>query len=161
MNRLWWASGSLSVLLAVLLLAGCAGDGGGVVARDWWVRELVPGQEVTAGYGVLVNGTDAVVRVVRVESDCCERVEMHRSVHEDGQVRMLPVAALGLLAGQSLEFVPGGYHLMLYGPRFGGGDAVELRFYLDDGAVLRVSAALRAPGAAPESAAPGHGRHRR
>ena len=80
----FWQGNLMRGVLAGLLvvLAGCSGGGdgaAGLVVRDWWVRAPLPGQEVAAGYGVLVNDGDAVVRVVRVESDCCRRVEMHRS----------------------------------------------------------------------------------
>ena len=68
-------------------------------------------------------------------------------------MRMLEIAALGLVGGQSLEFEPGGYHLMLYEPDFGDAATLVLRFYLGDGAVVRARAALRPP----EAVRPGRG----
>ncbi len=127
-------------LLLILSTSASAGD---VEVRGAWIREPPP-ESNAAGYLTLRNRGDRPRRVVRVESDGAERVEMHRSVIEDGMARMIPVAAIEVPPGGEVELAPRGLHLMLIHPRpLRGGDELELRLELDRGEFLEVQAVVR------------------
>ena len=65
-------------------------------------------------------------------------VELHESVIEDGVARMVALDELALQPGATVQFAPGGKHLMLMRP---GDDlvSVTLEFHAGDTVVLRVS----------------------
>lgn len=90
------------VLAALALLAGspapvAAGPAG---VRNAWVRLPPPGTPAAA-YFTLHNRTDQGLTLVGATSPDCQRVEIHRSVVEDGMARMEPAGPL--------EIPPGGY----------------------------------------------------
>ena len=61
-----------------------------------------------------LTGAGAADRLVGASSPVAGVAELHRSVNENGVMRMLPVPALVLDAGQTIELKPGGYHIMLF-----------------------------------------------
>lgn len=103
-HRLAWGP------LALMLMAGFA------QANELQVTNarlsLLPGDTPSAGYFRLHNAGDKPVTLVGADSDAFESVEMHMSMSNDGIARMQPVSTLGIAPGETLEFAPGGYHLM-------------------------------------------------
>ena len=103
-HRLAWGP------LALMLTAGFA------QANELQVTNarlsLLPGDMPGAGYFRLHNAGDKPVTLVGADSDAFESVEMHMSMSNDGIARMQPVSKLGIAPGETLEFAPGGYHLM-------------------------------------------------
>lgn len=73
---------------------------------------LLPGDMPGAGYFRLHNAGDKPVTLVGGDSDAFQSVEMHMSMSNDGIARMQPVSKLDIAPGETLEFAPGGYHLM-------------------------------------------------
>ena len=128
--------------LLLMLIAGAA-SAGEVTIHDAWVREPPPGANAAA-YLTIRNASDAAVRIVSVSSPAAERVELHKSSIEGGVARMTPVASLEVPAGGSVEFAPGGLHVMLIHPaRLEAGHTVPLRFALEGGGALEVEATVR------------------
>ena len=66
----------------------------------------------------VVNDGDVDDRLLRVESDIAQRVELHQMRNDGGVMRMraLPDGVVVPAHGK-LELKPGGYHLMLIKPR--------------------------------------------
>lgn len=67
-----------------------------------------------AGYFIM-KGSAQPDQLIGVSSPAAQRVEIHRSTMADGIARMEAVGAVDLPAGHSVQFAPGGYHLMLFG----------------------------------------------
>ena len=104
----------LKVLLVVGLLAvslgGCAappaasspqgsGQGPGaakVQAADVWVRAATTGN--SAAYMILRNGGEASDRLVKVESDVADAVELHKSTMDGSMMKMEPVDGIDIPA---------------------------------------------------------------
>ncbi|MEM9256691.1 MAG: copper chaperone PCu(A)C [Pseudomonadota bacterium] len=80
---------------------------------DAWVRALPPSQNNTAAYMTLFNAGIEPARVISVTSDLAGRVEIHRSQHVDGYMRMEQLDDLTVPAGARVLLEPGGTHLML------------------------------------------------
>jgi len=119
-----------------------------LVGAVWWVAEmepaepveidnarirLVPGGAPMAGYMVLRNRGDDVIRLVGASAEPFGRVMIHRTVIENGQARMEHQSGgVAVAPGEAVEFKPRDLHLMLMQPQaeLGVGDTVEvvLRF---------------------------------
>lgn len=75
-----------------------------------------PTIKVHGAYFELSNATQAQIAIIGASSKDYGRVEMHRSKVEGGMAIMEPVDSLIVEAGRSLQFEPGGLHLMLIEP---------------------------------------------
>jgi copper(I)-binding protein len=100
----------------VAWLAGCGGDSGSLVASNVLVPAPIPGREMTAGYLTLENRSDAPVTVTGVSSPQFGIVEMHDSTVANGVSRMRQLREISVPPGSSVQFAPGGKHLMLMKP---------------------------------------------
>jgi copper(I)-binding protein len=136
---------SRSLLLAWLFTAAAAADETGLVVRDAWIREAPPGASVLAGYLQLENrGPEALV-VDTMSSRDFGRIELHRTLVEEGVARMLPVGHLEIAAGESVILEPGGMHLMLFNPGrpLQVGDGVDFSIQLANGVSHAFQATVR------------------
>ncbi|MFT5603097.1 MAG: copper(I)-binding protein [Paracoccaceae bacterium] len=100
---------------------------------DGFVRGLPPGQKNTAAFFTLENMTATPWTIVRVASPAAERVEMHQHKHRDGMMGMRELERLAVEPNSSVEFAPGGLHLMLIGLKqpLRENDQVLLQFFSD------------------------------
>ncbi len=135
----------LALLLMCLPLSATAGE---LRVVSPWIREAPPTAQVLAGFAMLHNGSSRERRLVAIESEDFERVEMHRTLIEDGVARMLPQASLVIPANGRLSLEPGGHHLMLIGPRraLTEGDRVTLSLRFADGETLPAAFEVRRGG---------------
>lgn len=131
---------SLPALIAALLLCACSVEQAPLVATDVAVSNPGPGMQMSAGYFSLANHTKDTITIDRVSSPDFESVKMHESILENGISRMVPLTDFAIPPGGSVQFKPGGKHLMLMGPS-GGDEAVTLEFYAGDALLLTVNAA--------------------
>lgn len=98
------------LMMGVACAAQAASEG--VSISDARLR-LLPGDLPMAGYFVLHNGSDHAVQLTGAACSAFRMVMMHRTVHENGMDRMVMIKAITVAPGKSVEFAPGGYHLML------------------------------------------------
>lgn len=106
---------ALAVLCAVIPAPACAQPALG--AEDPWIREAPPGAQAMAGYVLLRNRTDTALRCDAATSPDFGAIEIHRSVVENGQSRMLRSQVVEVPDGGTAALAPGGYHLMLFRPQ--------------------------------------------
>ena len=110
----------------------CSGAwAGSVTISDGWFRALPAGLP-SGGYFKLHNGTDKPILLTSADSPACGMLMLHRSMHTSGMEHMLPAGNLEVVAGGTLVFAPGSYHLMCMEPtsamKPGGIVTVTLRF---------------------------------
>lgn len=96
-------------IAATLLVAGAAHAQ--VTVQDAWVRATVPQQKATGAFMRLTAAQDA--RLVSASSPVAGVTEVHEMKLVDNVMKMRPLPALDLPAGQVVELKPGGYHIML------------------------------------------------
>lgn len=130
------------LILACLLAAACFDATAPLVASDIVIKRPLPGMRMSAGYLSLRNEGNEAITITGVSSPQFGSVELHETVDEDGISRMVKLAELTIPPGSSVEFAPGGKHLMLMGPR-GDLGTVSLEFYSGDTVVLRIEAAAK------------------
>ena len=104
------------LLLACLCSGKVMAAGPSLAISDAWIREAPPGATVLAGYLRLANTGDKALVISAIRSQDFERIELHRTVVEEGIARMLPVERLEIPPGDSISLEPGGMHLMLFNP---------------------------------------------
>jgi copper(I)-binding protein len=104
------------------MMIGCALLGVALGARagslevtDGYVREMPPGQTVSAAFMTLRNTTAQPIALVAATTDVADRAEIHGHRHSAGGMRMYKVGRLAIPAGATQPLQPGGYHLMLIG----------------------------------------------
>ena len=92
-----------------------------------WIRPHPQGRDVTAAYFTAQLAEGEIDRLVAARIDGAERVELHtHTMDEQGMMRMRPVGPQDLTAGETLDFAPGGLHLMVFGlAPVAEGDTVE------------------------------------
>lgn len=121
------------MMAALLLLTGCgsvAPDCEGLIINNLWIREAPPGASVQAGYFDAYNPTGNDIRLVAIESPDFDRVEMHETIRDGDGMAMRPIDTATVPPIATLNFQPGGKHLMLFSPRlqYSAGDKVEVVF---------------------------------
>ena len=104
---------------------------GQVQIQDAWARPTVPGQTVGGGY-FRVDGGPTADRLTAASTDIAQAVELH-TMRMDGDVmRMRQLDSVDVPANQSVEFKPGGMHVMLIGLKtplkVGNSFPITLRF---------------------------------
>jgi len=77
-----------------------------------WIRASVPGQTNGAGYMTIEHHGKQDDRLLAVQSEVAERIELHTVVTENGMARMRQVEGIALAAGKKTALAPGGYHVM-------------------------------------------------
>jgi copper(I)-binding protein len=107
-----WSLGALA--LSILLAAVGALAAADVSVENAWLRQLLPGQNRTAGYFDIVNHGSKPVTLVGAESNAAAAIEFHRSIHNGDVVRMQRIEKVVVGAGETVRFQPGGLHLMLF-----------------------------------------------
>jgi len=137
------------ILKLMLLTCLCTGEvwaaGPSLAVGDAWIREAPPGVAVLAGYLRLDNRGDKALVVEAIRSQDFERIELHRTVVEEGVARMLPVDRLEIPPGGSVSLEPGGMHLMLFNPGrpLRQDDRVAFSVELADNACQRFEAVVK------------------
>ncbi|NIN73110.1 MAG: copper chaperone PCu(A)C [Gemmatimonadetes bacterium] len=77
-----------------------------------FVTEPVTGERAAMYFSVTNNG-DVDDELLAVSTTAAAVAEIHRTEHEGGTMKMVPVDALTVPAGGSVDLAPGGYHVML------------------------------------------------
>lgn len=81
-----------------------------------WARATPNGASVGGGYMTITNTGNAPDRLVGGSSDASARFEIHNMSMDNGVMKMRPVeSGIEIKPGQTVEFSPGGYHVMFVG----------------------------------------------
>lgn len=135
--------------LVVGLLAAC-GDAPPQAVRfeSARIRLPVPGTDKAVGYFQMTNNTDEVITLVGVRSGNVRSIEMHTMIREGDMMRMRRLQTVEVQPDETVEFVPGGRHLMMFGAD-GLGDRVDLVFNSVEGGEYRHTFTTFLPGDSP------------
>lgn len=113
-RQLFWLQ--TAVALAVTAAAACTAredpESIEITVSQVFVAEPVTGERAAMYFSVTNNGTDDD-ELLAVSTAAAHVAEIHRTTHEGGTVKMVPVDALTVPAGGRLDLAPGGYHVMM------------------------------------------------
>ena len=135
-------------ILLALTLAACSWlpvAQAEVQVEDAWVREAPPGARMLAAYLTVKNSGTEDRMLVEVQSPAFSHVMLHKSEVVDGVARMIHLDEVVIPARGSVQFQPGGLHLMMPAPeaRLSAGDRVPLVLIFADGSRIEVQAEVR------------------
>lgn len=152
---------SLSILSFSVMAAAATAQSQDVQVKQAWARATPPGVQVGAAYAVIENDGNAADRLLAVETDVCQVVEIHSTTHADGRMQMRPVESVDVPAHGRVVFGPGGLHLMLVDLKqpLRAGQQLPITFVFQTAGRISVQAPIAAMGAmqAPgDSAHQGH-----
>ncbi|SDD79710.1 copper chaperone PCu(A)C [Kordiimonas lacus] len=100
--------------LALPALAHGEHEGEGIEVEKVWARKT--SRTVSAAvYLTITNNTHDVIELTGASTDIANTTMIHRSYEEDGIMKMDHVMSVPLKPGETFEFAPGGYHVMLMG----------------------------------------------
>jgi periplasmic copper chaperone A len=87
----------------------------GIMPHDFWVNSALKGEDSDA-YMLIHNHSLIDDSLMGISSSVAEHVEIHQSrMSNEGNMEMIPEAALALPAKYMVEVLPGSYHFMLIG----------------------------------------------
>jgi copper(I)-binding protein len=121
-------------------------SGGALTVTGAWARAAAAGGE-TAAYFTIVNGQSAGDALVGVTTDVAQSASVHQtSADASGMMGMHPVPSLAIPGGGTVEFAPGGYHVMITNLKtaLNAGDRVQLTLTFQNAGVVTVTADVRA-----------------
>ncbi len=106
-----------------------------IIAKDAHIRAMPPGQKVTAMFLTLDNPSATIHRLVKVESNVSDAVELHEHKHEEGMMKMGQVSSITIPVKGSVALAPGGYHVMMIGLKkdLKVGEKVAVKLIFEDG----------------------------
>ncbi|QFT53378.1 copper chaperone PCu(A)C [Microbulbifer sp. THAF38] len=107
---------------------------------EGYARETPPGAPMSAAYLSLHNTGEHLLQLTAVElsGDTKGSANLHTTERAQGVSRMRPLEKLAIAAGEKLQMVPGGVHLMIHGVRLRAGESLPLRLLFADGSSLEV-----------------------
>lgn len=101
-----------AILLATLLVSGCA-NAGEFKVMDAWARTAALGEN-GAVYFIISNATDTDDILLNANTDVASAAEVHMSMADsNGVMSMKMQEAVPVPAQQEIIFKPGGLHVML------------------------------------------------
>ncbi len=103
------------IALLLIIASGCATQGPNAAVKDLWARTSPSAAANAAFYMVVENDGNEPDRLIRADSPACQVTELHEMYAKDGGVMgMRPVEGgfVEIPAGESVEFKPGGLHVM-------------------------------------------------
>jgi len=130
---------TLVLSLAIIFLSACVGDPGPPVSvTNVKILAPMPGSSAGVAYFKIENRSESAITVSRINSPQYNGVEMHETTIEDGVSRMRPVESIRVEPASSVDFMPGGKHLMLMDPSTSvvPGSPVTLEFHYDFGLLI-------------------------
>jgi periplasmic copper chaperone A len=112
-----------------------------------WARATPAGAGSGGAYFTILNAGKQTDTLVSLASPAAERVEMHRTVIENGLSRMRPAGQLVINPGQTLHVAPGGLHVMLTGLKkpLVAGTRLPLVLTFRQAGEITVQVSVRAP----------------
>jgi copper(I)-binding protein len=135
------------IILAALLLTSATSFAGGghMMIHDAWVREAPPNAKMMAGYFSMMNHSGETRKLVGASSKQFKKVEIHKTINEGGVAKMKAQSSVEISTGATVDFKPGGLHLMLMNPKqpLKAGDKVELMLNFNDGEKVAVTAEVK------------------
>ena len=120
---------------------------GKLEVKDGWVRPAGKGMN-TAFYFKAINNSDKADTLLSVKSDVAKMVQMHETFSKNGMMGMRQVKAIPIKSKSTLEFKPGGYHVMVMNLKkdLKKGSLAEFTLHFKYAGDVTVKAPVKMPG---------------
>lgn len=120
-----------------------------VKVTDATVRLLPPGVPNTAAYFSIENSSDTSQVLIGASADFATKAEIHNHILVNDMMRMEQQSEVVIEPGQSVQFAPGGLHIMLFGLKqpLLDGQFVTISLQTKDGESIIITANVARPSA--------------
>jgi periplasmic copper chaperone A len=134
------------LLVASLILNACTMATGITISKAW-ARPAANGDN-GAVYFLLQNHSAGKDELVSVSSDVAEAAEMHLSSMEGDVMQMAQVDSLPIKGKASIQFEPGGLHVMLVGLKqeLKVGDEIQITLHFKEHEDITVKVSIQENG---------------
>lgn len=108
----------LTVIMASLMLyvPAQAQQFGDLRIEGAWIRQMPAVAPASAGFMTIHNQGNKDDRLIAVNADISQKIEIHNMIMEDGVMKMRPLAdGIPIPAKGSITLAPGGKHIMFMG----------------------------------------------
>jgi len=109
-----------------------------------WVRPAGKGMNSALYLSIKNNNTTSDI-LYKVGSDAAELVQMHQTVEKNGMAAMQRVKSVTIPAHKTIEFKPGGYHVMLIELKrdLNAGEKISFTLYFKRAGRIKVQAEVK------------------
>jgi copper(I)-binding protein len=120
-----------------------------VIVTEATVRLLPPGVPNTAAYFSIQNTSDTSQTLIGASADFVAKAEIHNHIMKDGMMSMQHQPEVVIQPGETIQFAPGGLHIMLFGLKqpLREGQSVEISLQTKEGESISISANVARPSA--------------
>ena len=124
-----------------------------VIVTEATVRLLPPGVPNTAAYFSIQNHSDTSQILVGASADFASRAEIHNHIMVNDMMRMQQQSEVVVQPGESVQFTPGGLHIMLFGLKqpLREGQSVTFSLQTKEGESISIIAKVARPKASAHS----------
>jgi copper(I)-binding protein len=145
MKRLF---GLIVVLAALILPFAVAAQGPGVEIKHPWSRATFA--KTGAAYLTIHNKGGASDALIAVSSPTANKAMVHRTIMEEGVMKMRPALPVELAPGATVKLAPGGLHVMLMGLKapLKEGEVVPITLTFENAGAIAIEARVGPAGAA-------------
>lgn len=135
-------------LLIVLFISVCPDSFADLKVNEAKVRLLPPMVPNTSAYFSITNTGEKDRVLVAATSEIAKTIELHAHIMKDGMMSMQQQEKVVIPAGQTVEFKPGGLHLMIFGliKPLRVDQKVDLNLITEDGETIAISGTVVRPG---------------
>jgi len=106
---------AILVVLSAELARAADYQAGTLHIEQPWSRATPKGAATASGYLRITNNGREADRLVAASVEVAKTVQFHITIVEDGVAKMRPLPGVEIPPGQTIEFNPGGSHLMFTG----------------------------------------------
>ena len=85
-----------------------------ITVTDGYIKESIPGTDITAAYMAISNTGDKAITLQKVSSTISDRIEIHEHSMANGMMRMREVGEVTIKADSKVVLQPSGLHLMIF-----------------------------------------------
>ncbi len=132
--------------MMALLLTAFAAQAHEIQVTDAWLRAAPPNAPALGVFMQIENASDGNHAVVAARTTLdVARVELHRTMMQDGVMQMVPHDRIPLAAETTTRLEPGSWHVMLITPKTVPveGETIGVTLVFDDGTEQTVTAEVR------------------
>jgi len=123
------------LLISFIFLVAVEAEDTRLEIKEAWIPEAPPGVSAMAGYMRLLNTGTEVLLITGASSPDFAHVHLHATIQDGDLMRMVALEKIEVAAGELVELVPNGKHLMLRNPvqQPRSGDTVQVVFKTNRG----------------------------
>ena len=138
-------STSLVILFALTVLAGC-GENEDITVKDVWARPGLSGGN-SGIFFTLDNSTSNSDKIILATSEIADAVEIHQTTMENDVMKMTPQEFVDIPADSTVNFSPGGLHVMLIGlvDDLAVGDTFQVTLEFENHAPIQLDVTVSEP----------------